>query len=36
MKYKARLKRLEARIRAYEALPKSIQGAYTKPGSKNK
>ncbi len=36
MKYKARLKRLEARIRAYEALPKSIQGAYTRPGSKNK
>lgn len=36
MKYKARLKRLEARIKHYDSMPKNIQGSYTKPGSKNK
>lgn len=36
MKYKARLKRLEARIKAWENIPKSIQSAYKKPGSRNK
>jgi hypothetical protein len=33
---KARIKRLEARIRAWETYPKNPAGAYTKPGSKNK
>ena len=36
MKYKARLKRLEARIKAFDSMSKSVQGAYTRPGSKNK
>lgn len=36
MKYKKYLKKLEARIRWYENLPKSIQGGYTRPGSKKK
>ena len=36
MKYKNRLKRLEARIKAWELYPKNPAGAYKKPGSKNK
>ena len=36
MKYKARLKRLEARIRNWETCPKNPAGSYTKPGSLNK
>lgn len=36
MKYKSRLKRLESRQKWYDNLPKSIQKAYTRPGSKNK
>ena len=36
MKYKARLKKLEARQKAWETYPKNPTGAYTKPGSKNK
>lgn len=36
MKYKKRIARLQARIKWWESLSKSIQGAYTKPGSLNK
>lgn len=36
MKYKNRQKRLQARIKWYENLPKAIQGGYTKPGSQKK
>jgi hypothetical protein len=36
MKYKHRLKRLEARQKWFDNLSKSIQAAYTRPGSKNK
>lgn len=36
MKYKNRLKRLEARIKQYETFPKNPPGAYTRPASKNK
>ena len=36
MKYKARVKRLEARQKFWDSLSKSIQGAYKRPGSMNK
>lgn len=36
MKMKARRRRLEARIKAWESYPKNPEGAYTKPGSLNK
>ena len=36
MKYKKRLKSLEARQKWWDNLPKSIQSAYKRPGSRNK
>jgi hypothetical protein len=33
MKYRNKIKRLEARKKAWESLPKSPDGAFTKPGS---
>ena len=36
MKYKAKLKTLEARRKSFDNLPKSIQEAYTRPGSQHK
>lgn len=36
MKYKNKLKMLEARIKWYDSLPKSIASAYTRPGSQKK
>ena len=36
MKYKAKLKNLEARIKWYDSLPNSIQGSYVRPGSQKK
>jgi hypothetical protein len=36
MKRKNKIKRLEARIKAWESYPKNPSGAYTKPGSMNK
>lgn len=36
VKMRNKLKKLEARIKAWESYPKNPSGAYTKPGSKNK
>ena len=36
MKAKNRVAKLTARIKNWESIPKSIQGAYTKPGSQSK
>ena len=36
MKYKRRLERLQARIKAWESYPKNPSGSYTRPGSRNK
>jgi len=36
MKMKNRIKRLQARIKAWESYPKNPAGSYTKPGSLNK
>lgn len=36
MKYKAKLRNLEGRIKNWEQIPKNIQGAYCKPGSEKK
>jgi len=36
MKYKAKLAKLEARRKAYDALPKNIQSSYMRPGSQHK
>ena len=36
MKYKARLKKLEARQKAWDSAPKAVQASTTRPGSKNK
>ena len=36
MKAKKYIKHLEARIKWWESLPKSIQGAYVRPGSEKK
>lgn len=36
MKAKNKLKWLEARIKNWESIPKSVQGGYTKPGSQSK
>lgn len=36
MKYKKKLKNLQARLKWWDNLPKSIQGAYCRPGSEKK
>lgn len=36
MKYKKKLKTLEARRKWWDSLPKSIQGSYVRPGSEKK
>lgn len=36
MKMKAKIAKLQARIKAWESLSKSVQGAYMKPGSEKK
>ena len=36
MKYKNKLKNLEARQRQWDSFPKDIQAGTTRPGSKNK
>jgi len=36
MKYKARIKNLEARRRFWDSLPRNVQESTTRPGSLNK
>lgn len=36
MKYKNKLKKLEARVKFYDSLPKNIQNSYMRPGSQHK
>lgn len=36
VKYKNKLKKLAARIKFWENLPKNVQSGYTKPGSEKK
>lgn len=36
VKQRAKNKKLEARIKAWESIPKSIQIGYTRPGSQKK